>query len=262
MRLRLPIVLPFVLLLAGCQTPSLPNPNDPNDVGPLSADNIRAQLSSMSDSLQMHVFRNEITDDQYHQLMQRAAEKLLKGYSADRLDPTNAWKYGEVLITAHMWPEAKDALQAAVDTAKASHNEDRRVNDTLRLARVLAEMGQVETAIKTARSVFDVRPQDGAPILYAVSNEIVKSAQGKGRDLELAKLLEDAIAIHWRVQVDRSSNVGKAFLFARPLQVRRAWKTVAELYTKANRPDLAERAMAKIRPTSRTSLSSQSWVRV
>ena len=244
MRIRPVLLLSLVAVLFGCQTSTLPNPNAPEDVGPLSADNMKDQLGSISDSLQIHVWHQEITDKEYRELMQQAAEGLLKGYTADRIEPAKAWKYAEVLVTAHRWPDAKVALEIAVEWAKRNHNEDRRVNDSLHLARVLSELGQVEEAIKLARTVFDVRPVDGAPILYGVLDEIVPAGRGKGKDLELARLVEDAIAITQRVQVDPSSQSGQLFLRYRPERIRRGWFTAALLYDHSKRPDLADKARA------------------
>ena len=64
-------------------------------------------------------------------------------------------------------------------------------------------------------------------------------------DVELAKLIEDAIQINMRVLVDPSTKEGALFLNARPRHVHIAWETVISLYTDANRPDLASEATKK-----------------
>jgi len=236
---------------AGCQSGTLPNPNDPKDVGSLSPDNIRDQLGSISDGLQAQELAGKINDKQYKELMRKAADSLLVGFNPEKIEASRAWQVGDVLITAQHWADAKAILEAAIVWAKMNHSEDRRVNDTLRLARVLAEMDQVPEALKTARTVFDVKPNDGAPILFATYLEIAPAARGKGHDIELADLIEDAIKIDTRVEVDGKSGPGKEFLSMRPYHVLKAWKLIEALDTAAKRPDLAARAMAKAEESSK-----------
>ena len=169
--------------------------------------------------------------------------KLLIGFKPEKVEASKAWVAGDVLITAQHWDDAKLVLEAAVEWAKINKNEDRRVNDTLRLSRVLAELGKVPEAIKTAREAFNTRPEDMVPILYATSSEIVPAARGKGHDLDVAKLLEDAIAIDMKVRVDPNLSAGAQFLSARPFHIRKAWELDAEIYTGNNRPDLAGEAL-------------------
>ena len=242
MRKRVPIRVVAALLVVGCQTGTLPSPNDPNDVGLLSGENIQDQLRSISDSLALHRDRGEITEATYEDLMAESAKKLLTGFKPEKIDATRAWKYGYAQITARDWPAAKSTLEIAIQAAKLAHNEDRRVNDCLKLARVYAEMGQVDEAIKTVRSVFNAGPEDSAPILFATLYDIVPVARGKHKDVELAKLLEETIAIDLKVRVDPNLREGRKFLNSRPHHLRNAWRAISSLYTDANRPDLAAQA--------------------
>jgi tetratricopeptide (TPR) repeat protein len=223
----------------------LPNPNDPKDMGSLTPDNIRDQLGCISELLQTRLIRGEITNKEFHSLMQQAADGLLVGFDPERIEAAKAWQIGEIMITAKHWDQAEITLQAAVRWAKAHHNQDRLVNDTLRLARVYAEMGKVPGAIKIARTVFGVSPVDGAPILYATAYEIVPAAYDKGSDVEIAKLLEDAITIDLNVKVDSRNLPGQEFLDWRPHHVAQAWTRVVELYNHAGRADLAAEAQKK-----------------
>jgi len=232
-------------LVAGCHTGTLPNPNDPNVVGGLSPDNIQDQMSCISDMLQIRLARQQINDTEYNDLLEKAADSLLVNFNSDRVEPSKAWQTSKVMITAKHWADAKPVLEAAVEWAKINHNRDREINDTLRLARVEAEMGDVPQAIKTARTVFVLKPWEGAPILYATQLEIVPACRGKGHDVEVAKLLEDAIAIDLNVQVDATKTEGRDFLRYRPMHVADAWAGVVELYEDAKRPDLAEAARKK-----------------
>jgi hypothetical protein len=64
-------------------------------------------------------------------------------------------------------------------------------------------------------------------------------------DVELGKLLEDAIEVNSKVLVDPTSKEGALFLNARPRHVRIAWDTIISLYTDANRSDLVAKAKLK-----------------
>jgi len=214
-------------------------------MGSLTPDNIREQLGCISDSLQTRLIRGEISNKEFQALMQKAADELLVGFNPDKIEVAKAWQIGEIMITAKHWDQAKATLEIAVQWAKEHHSQDRVVNDTLRLARVYAEMGQVPLAIRTARSVFNVKPEDGAPILYATAYEIVPAGYDKGSDVELAKLLEDAINVNLHVKVDQTSIPGQEFIDWRPHHIAQAWTRVVELYNHAGRTDLAAEAKAK-----------------
>jgi tetratricopeptide (TPR) repeat protein len=230
-----------LLLLGGCTTGQLPDPNDPKD-GPVSAEVVNKQVRALNEGLFVRRARGEISEEQYLALLKRGAQEILDEAGIAAIDPSEAWQYAEVLRTAQLWPEAIEALKVAVQYAKTTKNEDRRVNDSLRLAQALAHTGKTEEAIATARTTFDVRPADAVPVMMGTLYEIVPAARGKGHDVELARLLEDAIAVHLRAEVDPNSEAGRAFLLARPKHVRKAWTTVIELYQAAGREDLAGQA--------------------
>lgn len=155
----------------------------------------------------------------------------------DKIPASQAWEYGDVFKTAGRWDLAKKAYEIAIQNPR---NEDRRVNDRLRLALAEAHLGNVERAIELARSVFDTDDRGTAPILPAVLLEIVPAAEGKGHDAELADLLVDAIAQHDRTIVDPHSDAGKAFFRAKPIHVRDAYRKAIALYTKAGLTEKAE----------------------
>ena len=236
-------------MLAGCRGGQLPDPNDPRQ-GKLSADTINRQMRALNEGLAPRRFRGEITDEQWKELLARGAQELLQDTELDTVSPDEAWLYAEVLRTARQWKEAEPVLRVAVKHAKLTKNEDRRVNDSLRLAQALAEQGKVDEAIKVARSTFDVRPRDAVPVMMGTLYEIIPAARGKGKDVQLARLLQDAIAVHERAEVDPNTESGKLFLMARDRHIRQAWSTVVELYSDAGRPDLANQAMEDL-PTVR-----------
>jgi len=234
-----------LLAVAGCQVGTLPDPNDPADVGSLSADNLLGQYDSVSELLQSRVASRQVTQEQSNELLRQASDSLLTGFNPDKADVAKLWRIADVMVSAKHWTDAKPVLEAAVEYAKLKHNEDRRVNDSLSLARVFAEMGNVPEAIKIARSVFNVGPRDGAPILFATLYRVAPAGRGKGHDPELAKLIEDAIEIALHVQVDTTSLPGEQFLMGRRHHIELAWQLVEDLYTDAQKPDLAEKARVK-----------------
>ncbi len=218
------------------------DPNDPRTAGMLAPDVLRQLLKGVSDSYLSRVQSKEMTDAQFQEQMAKTADQLLAQIDIDRIPKAKAWEYGEIFITARHWKDAERALRVAVQVAKG---EDRRVNDSLRLARAEAQLGKIDEAITTARAVFNTPDEGAAPILLATLYEIVPAAQGKKHDAELAKLVEDAIACHMRTIVDPKSEGGMAFLAARSYHVGRAWDKVVELYEGAGKPDLA--AAARVR---------------
>lgn len=233
------------MVLAGCQTRTLDDPNDVKAAGVLAPDVIRRQLKGTSDMLLERMANGEITDDQFKELIAKRANELLENLPIDKIDPSRAWEYGEVLRTAKRWEQAKQALEIAVKHAEENKDEDRRVNDILRLAHAQAMLGEVPQAFKTARRAFNAAPEASAPILLAVLLEITPAAKGKGHDEELAQLLEEAIGKHMNTVVDPNSESGVAFLAARRVHVRNAWRTIIELYSKSGNDAKARSAIER-----------------
>lgn len=208
----------------------------------MTATVVSKQLLALNDNLYHRWRKKEFDEKTYHQLLAKGANEIVSNVRLDAMDPTEIWQYAEVLRTARQWKQAEPVLELAVRSAKLAKNEDRRVNDSLRLAHVQAKLGKIEKAIATTRSTFDVRPQDAVPVLMGTLYEIVPAARGQKHDLELAKLLEDAIRVNMRAVVDENTDSGRAFILARPAHTRKAWGTVIDLYQAIGRDDLAQEA--------------------
>lgn len=231
--------LAVMLAMAGCQTQTLPDPNDPKAVGMLAPDVLRNLLQGAATQFFSRVKTGEITDEQARDYLAEYANELLQTVQPDQVDPSKAWEYAEVLMAAKRYDETEKFLEIAVKVAKT---QNRRVNDRLRLARIRAMKGNVKEAIELTRSVFDAPPQDKAPILTATYLEIVPAAPKKKHNLELAKLLEEAIQQSTETVVDPQTEGGAKFLAARPYHIRNAWKKIFELYDEIGRADLASEA--------------------
>jgi tetratricopeptide (TPR) repeat protein len=238
----------FSLFLTGCHFSTFPDPNDPNRAGALQPEVLRRQVKGASDALFDRVKSGEISDAQYKDLLAKYADDLVKSVHIENVDPARAWEYGEVFRTGRMWKQAEAIYQIAV---KAAKDEDRRVNDTLWLAEALANLGRVDEAVVEARKTFDTPPNSKAPILYGVLYNIAPAGGGKGKDAELARLLEDAIRRSDLTRVDESTEAGAAFRQALPHHQRNARRLAAKLYLAAGHEADAERVLGGKAPTIR-----------
>ena len=218
----------LLVLASGCQVVEPPpDPNDPSKVGVLQPEVLRQNLRAASDATNARIAKGEFSEAQGQELLQQYAAKEIGTIDLDHIPVDKAWEYAEVFLAAKEWQLARAALMVAL---RDPLSEDRRVNDTLRLATAEAHLGDVPRAIELARSAFDTPDTQAAPILMACLYEIEPAAKGHGHDPALAKLLEDAITQHQRVRVNRRSNAGRAFLQARPHHIRRAWAEIVKLY--------------------------------
>lgn len=233
----LPLVIVAALPLLGCKTATLPDPNDPADVGTLSPETVRRNLKWANAMLVEREQAGEVTPAQSRDFIARRAAELLKNLDISKVDPNSAWEYGEIFMTAKEWQGARVFLEQAVKVAKTN---DRKVNDSLRLAQVYARLGNYRQALDLARTTFSVPAADGAPVLPAVYLEIAPVLAGHGHDAELGQLIVDAVEVHKRVIVDASTDAGKAFLFARRHHVLNALQLAGNLFKSANRLDMAQ----------------------
>lgn len=233
------LAVPCLLLLAGCHFGQLPDPNDPNGRNVVQPDVLRNNLMSAAQSIFDRVGRGEISDRRGQELLSKYANQLVDSIHVERIPPDRAWEYAEVFRAAKRWKEAERFLEIAV---KHAPNEDRRVNDSLRLAQAMAYLHEVPQAIPIVRSTFTTTPPNKAPILISVLLEFTPAAQGQGHDAEVASVLEDAIPQAWQTVVNPNTEPGAAFLLARPHHTQNAWAKVIELYQSAGRPDLAREA--------------------
>ena len=200
---------------------------------------LRRQVKGASDSLLAREAGGEITDEQYRNMLAQYTDDLLHNVHVESLDPKRAWEYGMVFRAGRLWDKAEQAFRIA-----AAHpaDEDRKVNDTLRLAEAEAQLGHVAEAVKTARQAF--ASDYKVPILYSVLYEIVPAGEGKGHDVELARLLEDAIPQSDEAKVGTNTDEGKAFVQALSHHQHNARELAAKLYLSAGKSVDAERVLS------------------
>jgi len=233
------VVAGIVFLLHSFRNGTIPDPNDPNEAGIAQPEVLRNDLKGASDSLYDRVYKGEISDFQAQNYLAEYADRLLKGLIVEKVPVSKAWEYGDVFRTARRWKQAKLFYEIAVKNAK---DYDRKVNDSLRLALVDCKLDDVPTAIKLVRSTFSAPPKEKAPILIGTLLEVVPAGRGKGHDVELAQLLEDAIPQAEQTMVNPNTQSGRTFLLARRHHVGNAWLTVVQMFNDAKRPDLADKA--------------------
>jgi tetratricopeptide (TPR) repeat protein len=248
---NLPLAL-LALSLTGCNFAPPPDPNDPKYASPKNlAPLLHTIIQEAADRLNERVVDGQITDKQRLDLLAQKAQELLSYGNPQNCQPRDAWIYADLLLTANRFQDAIPVLQKAVDYATKTGNDDRRVNDSLRLARALAQTGQIQQSLDLCQSVIESHPKDPGPILPAVLLQITPVAFGKGHDEQLAHVLEESIQEHLKVQVDPKSVAGKLFLIARKHHIRNAWIKVVELLEKSAHPkeaaDAAQQANQMLR---------------
>lgn len=229
-----------LVVAAGCQTPTIPNLNDPEDVEHAPPAVLKQDLDGAYAIFAQRVRQGEITEAQARQMLTDKANAMIARIDIPKIPVSEAWRYGDIFRTAERWDLAKEAYSAG---AKHAKSEDRRVNDTLRLAESMAHLGDIKGAIRIARTVLNASPRESAPILPSILLELTPAAEGKGHDIELAKLLEDAVRKHDATVVDPETEAGNAFLMAKLHHISNAWEKIGDLYRSAGRDDLALAAL-------------------
>lgn len=235
-------LLGLCLCLSGCYFAQLPDPNDMASSAPIDARIMQRNISMAYQDLGQRVRRGEITEQQKERMIREMAESLASYIKLEEVPDEEAYRYADVLRQANRLAEAKAAYETAVKVAKT---EDRLVNDSLQLARVMCMMGELKPAIELVRTTFTAKPKEKAPILMSVLYEIVPAGKDKGNDVELANLLIDAIDQQMLVEVDPTTESGKAFLAASQVHVAKAWQESMKLYNSANREDLMRKAIER-----------------
>lgn len=231
-------------VLPGCYFDTLPDPNASGTGELISARVMQRNIADAYARLDARVRRGEINQEARDRMIRDLVDTIAGYIRLEDIPKGEEWAYADVLRQAQRYEEAEQLYRIAVESAPT---EDRRVNDSLQLARVLALQGRVGEAVEMARSVFDAPPREKAPIMMSVLYEIVPAGLGRSSqdDLALARLLEDAIGQHTLVEVDPELDSGKAFLAASPRHIDRAWTEVVRIYRDLGREDLMRAAFRK-----------------
>lgn len=228
-----------LVLLAGCQTGQLPDPNAPDEISS-HPDIIRRNLLDYREHLQERALKGEIMPTEVNKRVAERAKEMLVAVKETHITPANAWQYADAYRQAENWERAMEILD---ESRKNPVDEDRRVNDSIQFARCAAHLGKMTEALAAVRETFTASPQEKAPILPGVLLEVVPEGRGKKHDAELAAVLEEAIAQHNLVEVDVNSDAGRAFFQAKPFHIQNAWALVIKLYSDAGKTEMAREAL-------------------
>jgi hypothetical protein len=213
--------------LGGCRFGQLPDPNKVEPGAKLDGEALQKSVRAADETLTERLVRGEIDEQTKKSLLHDFIREQIGEIDLNEIPTDQVWRYADVYRQLEDWKTTEVLYTRAVDSAK---DEDRRVNDTLRLAEVKARLGDVEKGLELVRSTFDVKPEGKAPILMAVLYEFTPAALGQGHDVEVAIVLEDAMSQHLLTVVDPESEAGLRFLEARPHHLSRAWEIVVRIY--------------------------------
>jgi hypothetical protein len=219
--------------LGGCSLGKYPNPNDPDPDITFDGEALQNEVRQVDESLRERVVRGMIDEQEKTRLIQDYVKEKLAGVDTAKIPDNQVWRYADLYRLMGDWDTTDKLYERAV---KVAPNEDRRVNDTLRLAEAKARLKDVPAGIKLVRSTFDANPGGKAPILMATLYEFAPAALGQGHDLEVAQLLEDSMAQHLQTYVDPKTDVGRAFLTARRHHIKTGWDLVLHIYQEAGDP--------------------------
>jgi len=236
------LVLLCLFGLSGCFFAQLEDPNEIQGVEYIDAKVMQRNVAQAHFILGQRVKKGEITEEQKNQMILELVQKIAGYVNVSSVPNDDAWRFADLFRQAGELDVARRLYERAVQHAA---DADRKVNDTLQLARVMAMQGDVDEAIQVGESTFSATPKEKAPILMAALYEIYPAGEGKGKDVELAIFLEKAIEQHMLVEVDEQSEAGMAFLQASDVHTTKAWDIVLRVFANEGRDDLFKAAMAQ-----------------
>ena len=214
-----------VMLLAGCGQYS--NPNDLASIPQIDRMEVAySLLKQATDALDVKYQKGQITDEQRLDKIREYSEELLREVDQRQVPRRSLWQYAEILRISRRWAEAEETLMQAI---KFPDDEDRRIQDTLRLSQAQAHNGKYQLAIETAKKTFDAKDEDAAPILMGCLYEIAPVIKGQGVNPALAELLKGAIECHIRTKVDVNTQEGKIFDSVKRFHIRKAEILIEQL---------------------------------
>lgn len=227
-------------LIGGCHFAQLSDPNEIVGAQTIDAEVVQRNIAQSYDVLSKRVQKNEITEEEMKSMIGKTVKQITDQVEVSSIPDAGAWRFADLFRQAGDLKTARALYERAI---KVARDEDRRVNDSLQLARVIALEGDIDGAIKVAETTFSAPPKEKAPIMMSALYEIFPAGKGKGKDVELALFLERAIDQHMLVQVDSSSSAGKTFLEVMPIHIGKAWDLVLGTFAREQRTDLFDAAI-------------------
>lgn len=218
------------LVACGCQAPTIPNPNDPDDVGLVSPDVLSANLASLQQFLVERMLKGEITRVQADKYMAEEGAKMVDHIKVKDIPQGLVSEYANIFRIANDWKKAKEAYEVA---AKFAKNGEKKNIDTLRLAVCKAALGDAKEAIQISKKVVEEKDADMSSALTIVYMELVPRAKGQHEDRALADLLIEIVKKYKAVKIDPNSEGGLSQGLARAYHIQRALQAAYDLYSAA-----------------------------
>ncbi len=231
-----------VVLAAGCEFGQIPDQSEPGPDSLYDGALLQQNVRRVAELLDDRVIRGQITLAEKQELLSAYIGEQVADVVRDDIPADQVWRFADVYRQMEDWQTTHDLYTIAVTTART---EDRRVNDSLRLAEATAQLGDIQEGMDLVRSTFDVQPEGKAPILMATLYEFAPVAQGRGHDHALALLREEAAVQHLQTIVDPQSEAGRLFIQARRYHLRQAWFAVIRLYRSADDDEAMRAAIGR-----------------
>lgn len=224
-----PVILVFlvIVMLGIAKNATPPDPNDPGQNPDNSVEIAEKNISELFWRLDALVRRKVMTPEESRKVLVQYATNHVEKINVASVRTSEAFRYAELLRTAERWSEAQKYFEMAM--VNEPKNSDRIVNSRIRIAHCLAMQGKPEEAIKMAREAFDAPPGNKPSILLGVYMEVAPAARGQGMDVELARLIADAVDQHLMSTVDGASLPGQAFLNSRRHHIGAAFRLAKQL---------------------------------
>ena len=216
-----------VVLAAGCEFGQIPDQSEPGPDSLYDGALLQQNVRRVDEVLNDRVMRGQINLAEKQELLNAYISEQVADLVREDIPADQVWRFADVYRQMEDWQTTHELYTIAVTTAES---EDRRVNDSLRLAEATAQLGDVQEGMDLVRSTFDVDPEGKAPILMATLYEFAPVAEGRGHDHALAVLLEEAALQHLLTIVDAESEAGRLFMQARRYHLRKAWFAIIRLY--------------------------------
>lgn len=215
-------------------------PPDPNDVLQVDSGGLAIATRNVEQffwNLEAKQANGDLDADRAKVLLEEYARSQVEAVRRTGAEKESTFMFGELLRAGKLWSEAQAAYEQVLK--ESPDNEDLFVNSKLRIAQCMAAQDRVEEGLAAIRETFSASAGNKPPILLGVYLDFAPYAQGKGHDVELAKVIREAVDQHLAANVNPTSVSGQAFLGVRRIHVSRAFLLAIALLDKAQAVDLS-----------------------
>lgn len=215
-------------------------PPDPNDVLQAESGGLALATRNVEElfwTLENKRANGDLDDQRASDLLQQYARQQVEQVRRTGAEKESTFTFGELLRAGKLWAEAQKVYEQVIE--ENPKNEDLFVNSKLRIAQCLAAQNRVPEGLAAIRETFWASSGNKPPILLGVYLDFAPVARGKGHDVEIAKVIREAVNQHLEASVNPASVSGQAFLGARRIHVQRAFQIAIALLDQAQAVDLS-----------------------